>query len=103
MGDIETADAEWDVAEEEMRTQYLQAYQETRSIALQADAVAEGILLNARAFADQFKYSQKLQAESFGHLHNRLGKDEALLLEYMQVRALRDHPNHRSVISVPTV
>jgi len=100
--DIQTAQAEYDNQEVQMKTAVLQTQQQAKSIALQANATAQSTLLNMQAYVEQFKLTQKLQAETFAPLYQKLQNNESLLLEYMRARTLRDHPDHLSIVSVPT-
>jgi len=100
--DIQTAQAEYDVREVQMKTQILQAQQQAKSIAYVANATAQSTLLNMQAYVQQFKLTQKLQAETFVPIYQKLASNETLLLEYMRTRALRDHPDHLSIVSMPS-
>eukprot|EP00440_Ansanella_granifera_P073146 gb/GFBE01079373.1/.p1 GENE.gb/GFBE01079373.1/~~gb/GFBE01079373.1/.p1 ORF type:complete len:309 (+),score=85.86 gb/GFBE01079373.1/:1-927(+) len=100
--DIQTATAEKGNQEVQMQTKVLQAQQQAQAIALAANASAQSVLLNAEAYVQQFKLSQELQAESFKLLYDKLGHNETLLLEYMRVRAMRDHPDQLSVVGMPS-
>eukprot|EP00933_Yihiella_yeosuensis_P019152 TRINITY_DN15540_c1_g2_i1.p1 TRINITY_DN15540_c1_g2~~TRINITY_DN15540_c1_g2_i1.p1 ORF type:complete len:327 (+),score=53.70 TRINITY_DN15540_c1_g2_i1:40-981(+) len=99
--DIQTAQAEYGNQEVQMQTQVLQALQQAKAIALKANASAQTILLNMNAYVKQFALAQELQAESLKPLYGKLNKDEKLLLEYMSVRALRDHPAQHTVVNLP--
>lgn len=98
--DIQTASAEKDTQEVQMKTKVLQAQQQALAIALAANATAQSINLNMNAYVAQFSLAQKLQAESFAPLYKKLQENETLLLQYMETRALRDHPDHLSVVSL---
>lgn len=100
--DIQTAHAERDNQEVQQMTKVLQAQQQALSIGLAANASAQTTLLNMDAYVEQFKLAQSLQAESFKDVYQKLGNDEALLLEYMRTRAMRDHPDHLTVVSMPS-
>lgn len=99
--DIETAHREQKNVNVTMQTKVLQAEQHAQAIALAANASAQGIILHAEAYVAQFGISQRLQAESFKSLYDKLGNNESRLLEYMRVRAMRDHPDHLSVVGMP--
>jgi len=77
------------------------AIQTAQTIGLQANATAETIYIDNKAYIEQFNLTQKLQAQGFSGIYASLNQSEADLLEYMDVRALRDHPSSRSVISIP--
>lgn len=99
--DINTAAAEKQNMEVQMMTQVLQAQQQALSIGLQANATAQSTILNVEAYVQQFALSQELQAHSFVPLYQKLGNNESVLLEYLRYRALRDHPEHLSIVSIP--
>eukprot|EP00812_Abedinium_dasypus_P009581 NODE_3263_length_809_cov_393.672414.p1 GENE.NODE_3263_length_809_cov_393.672414~~NODE_3263_length_809_cov_393.672414.p1 ORF type:complete len:233 (+),score=87.18 NODE_3263_length_809_cov_393.672414:3-701(+) len=98
--DIRTAMAERDIKEVAMTTQVLQAQQEALAIGFKANATAQAKLLNMEAFVQQYNLAQRLQAESFAGLKQKLGDDEMKLLEYMRTRAMRDHPQSNTVVSL---
>lgn len=100
--DIQTAQAEKDNQEVQMTTKVLQAEQEALSIGLAANATAQSTILQMDAYVEQFALSQRLQAETFAPLFDKLQKNESLLLEYMRARAMRDHPDHLSIVSIPS-
>lgn len=84
-----------------------QARQQTQETVLRAEAQAKTIELNNQAYVDQFNLTQRLQARGFETIYNNLAQDgatqqdkEDLLLEYMRMRALRDHPSGNSIISI---
>lgn len=97
-----TATAEWTQMEVQMQTKVLLAEQQAITIGVQADATAQSTMLNVKAYVKQFNLSQALQAQSFAPLYKEsLNSSEKLLLEYMSTRAMRDHPDHLSVIGMP--
>lgn len=98
--DIETAAREQKNVNVTMQTKVLQAEQHAQAIALAANASAQGILLHAEAYVQQFNVSQRLQAESFKPLYEKLGNNESLLLDYLRARAMRDHPDHLSIVGM---
>eukprot|EP00931_Biecheleriopsis_adriatica_P061553 TRINITY_DN37011_c0_g1_i1.p1 TRINITY_DN37011_c0_g1~~TRINITY_DN37011_c0_g1_i1.p1 ORF type:complete len:306 (+),score=77.07 TRINITY_DN37011_c0_g1_i1:72-989(+) len=98
--DIQTASAEKGNQEVQMQTKVLQAQQQAHAIELAANASAQSVLLDAEAYVAQFKLTQQLQAESFKSLYEKLGNNETLLLDYMRARAMRDHPDHLSVVGM---
>lgn len=98
--DIQTASAERENTEVQMVTKVLQAQQQAMAIGLAANATAQSTMLNMEAYVGQFKLAQSLQAQSFSQLYGKLGNNETLLLEYMRTRAMRDHPDHLTVVSM---
>lgn len=101
--DIQTAHAEFGNQEVQMMTQVLQAQQQALAMALQANATAESILLNMEAFVKQFILTQSLQAKSLTPLLAKIGNNETLLLDYMQTRAMRGHPDHLVAVNMHSV
>merc|ERR1712032_1106833 len=99
--DIATATAENSTRSVEMDTQILQAQQTAAQIAINANASAQQTMLEVQAYVQQFNLSQTLQADSFEPLFEKLGRNESLLLEYMRMRALREHPDHLSIVNLP--
>lgn len=106
--DIDVAKAEVEAKRTEGQTWVLQAQQEYQSRIFTAQAAAETITLNNQAYVQQFNLTQMLQAQGFETIYLNLGvegdaaQSEANLLEYMRMRALRDHTPANSIISVPT-
>jgi len=84
------------------QTDVLKSIQTAKRIALEANATAETTYINNRAFIQQFTLTQTKQAEGFAGIHQILDADENALLDYMDVRALRDHPSKNAVISIPS-
>merc|ERR1740121_451203 len=98
--DIRTAEAERFAKEVQGETQVKQAEQQYEAIILAAQASAETVRLNNDAYVEQFNITQRLQAEGFVAIYENLGSSEEQLLEYMRMRALRDHPAWNSIISI---
>jgi len=98
--DIQTANAEFQTRGVEMDTKILQAQQTAAQLNINADATSQQTILDAQAYVGQFGLSQSLQADSFKPLFEKLGGNESLLLEYMRMRALREHPDHLSIVRV---
>lgn len=98
--DIQTAQAEKDNMQVQMETKVLQAQQQAMAIALAANATAQSTMLNMEAYVKQFGLAQRLQAQSFAPIHDKLKKNDTLLMDYMRARAMRDHPDHNSVVSI---
>lgn len=98
--DIRTAEAEELTQRVAGETLVRQAEQEAQSIVLRAEADAQTILLNNEAYVEQFNLTQSLQAQGFKTIYESLGSSEDQLLEYMRMRALRDHPASNSIISI---
>jgi regulator of protease activity HflC (stomatin/prohibitin superfamily) len=96
--DIQTAMAEKQNQEVQMQTKVLQAQQQAQEIAFNANATAQSTLAFVDAYVRQFKLSQELQAEGFKPIKDKLGEDQ--LLDYMRMRAIRDHPDQLSVVNI---
>lgn len=99
--DCHTASAEMDTMGVSMETQVLKAQQSAVQIELGANGTAQQTLLMVQAYVDQFKLTQDLQAEAFVSIFEELDKDETRFLDYLSVRAMRDHPAALTVVSMP--
>merc|ERR1712224_487204 len=91
--DIITAQQEKDNMDVTMETQILQAQQQANAIWFNANATAQSTLLYMQAWTKQYNITQSLQAQSLKPLMETVNKNETLLLEYMQTRVMRDHPD----------
>lgn len=80
-------------------TEVLQSEQEAERIQIDAQAAAETIRVNNEAFIAQFLFSQGLQAERLSVIYDQLDRNETLLMDYLNMRAVRDHPSDRAVIN----
>lgn len=100
--DVERVEAQKDNKRVVGETDVLKAAKTAQKIALEANATAETTRINNDAFIQQFTLTQVKQAEGFALIHQVLENDEPALLEYMDIRALRDHPSAKSVVSIAT-
>jgi regulator of protease activity HflC (stomatin/prohibitin superfamily) len=98
--DKETAEAERKNQEVEALTRALKAQRDARQVVINAEADATTIKLNTETYVKQFALSQQLQAEGFLPLYEKLGRNESLLLQYLDVRALRDHASANTVVNI---
>lgn len=99
--DIATASAEMLNQEVVMQTAVKVAEQSAIGIGIDANATALATLAYVDAYVKQFNMTQTLQAVSFVKTLTELGGDESKFLEYMRMRAVRDHPAPLSVVSIP--
>eukprot|EP00929_Paragymnodinium_shiwhaense_P029127 TRINITY_DN16765_c0_g1_i1.p1 TRINITY_DN16765_c0_g1~~TRINITY_DN16765_c0_g1_i1.p1 ORF type:complete len:299 (+),score=74.83 TRINITY_DN16765_c0_g1_i1:105-1001(+) len=79
-------------------TTVLQAEQAVKVMRNQAEAEAKAIMAQNEAYCTQYKVTQDLQSEALRKLMQSAGWDSKQLLEYLRIRAVRDHPAERTTI-----
>jgi len=79
-------------------TNVLKAEQAVKVMQNEADAEAAAILAQNNAYCEQYKVTQNLQSEALKGLMSAAGWDVKQLLEYMRIRAVREHPAERTTI-----
>eukprot|EP00929_Paragymnodinium_shiwhaense_P016860 TRINITY_DN125524_c0_g1_i1.p1 TRINITY_DN125524_c0_g1~~TRINITY_DN125524_c0_g1_i1.p1 ORF type:complete len:312 (-),score=69.66 TRINITY_DN125524_c0_g1_i1:68-1003(-) len=84
----------------EYQTGVLQAQRYVSVRQQQAEAVAQSIMLKNSADVASFNATQLLAADAFQHILSLFQGDADRLLEYMKVRAMRDHPAQNSIVGI---
>lgn len=82
------------------KTRVLQAEQAVKVLTNQADAEAASILAETKAYCKQTKVTQDLQTNALTSMVKASGWNSKQLLKYMRIRAVRDHPADKSMISM---
>eukprot|EP00930_Biecheleria_cincta_P043158 TRINITY_DN29672_c0_g1_i1.p1 TRINITY_DN29672_c0_g1~~TRINITY_DN29672_c0_g1_i1.p1 ORF type:complete len:298 (+),score=60.72 TRINITY_DN29672_c0_g1_i1:77-970(+) len=82
------------------KTRVLQAEQAVKVLTNQADAEAASILAQTNAYCQQTKVTQNLQTTALTSMVKASGWNSKQLLQYMRIRAVRDHPAEKSMISM---
>jgi len=96
--DIQIATLEQKTKTVTFKTKVLQAEQNVKVMVNEAEAEASSIQASNRAYCQQFQVTQDLQTSALVELARSAGWSSQQLLEYMRIRALRDHPGNRSLI-----
>lgn len=99
--DISKAEAERGHQEISGQALVAVAVEDAKSIGLQAEATAATVNLDNEAYVRQFNLTQALQAEGFQQIYAQLNANEDSIIEYLDVRALRDHPSEAAIVSIP--
>lgn len=98
--DIQIAEAEQQSKKVQFATKVIQAEQQVKVMNNQADAEAQRVLLNNKAFCKQYALTQEKQVESLKVVMKASGWSGDELLDYLAVRAIRDHPAEKMTIGV---
>mmetsp|Transcript_20628 Transcript_20628/g.59754 ORF Transcript_20628/g.59754 Transcript_20628/m.59754 type:complete len:333 (-) Transcript_20628:1-999(-) len=98
--DVLVAMAEQNATRVSVETELMQAERRTRVTMNRAEGEAESVLLANAADIAQFKATQMKSADSYAALLGKLDSKKDDLLEYVEVRALRDHPSAKTVIGM---
>mmetsp|Transcript_66976 Transcript_66976/g.196544 ORF Transcript_66976/g.196544 Transcript_66976/m.196544 type:complete len:298 (-) Transcript_66976:23-916(-) len=80
------------------QTTVLQAEQAVKVRRNQAEAEAASILLQNQAYCDQYNLTQVLQTASLQKLKRAAGWSADELLQYLRIRAMREHPSEMTTI-----
>jgi len=80
------------------QTKVLQAEQAVKVMHNQASAEAAAILANNDAYCKQYRITQDLQSQALEQLMASAGWTGKQLLEYLRIRAVRDHPSEKTTI-----
>jgi len=96
--DIQTAIQEQKTNRVSFRTKVLQAEQEVKVLKNQADGEAAAILAQNDAYCKQYRFTQTLQQTALKQLMTSAGWTSKQLLEYLRIRAVRDHPSEKTTI-----
>eukprot|EP00386_Alphamonas_edax_P015136 GDKI01046315.1.p1 GENE.GDKI01046315.1~~GDKI01046315.1.p1 ORF type:complete len:321 (-),score=80.82 GDKI01046315.1:309-1229(-) len=99
--DIRKAQAEQERTRVMLQTQVIQAEKQVEIILSQAKAQAEAIRLDNYAQVEALKILQSLQSESYQSVLDALGGNKDALIDYMKIRAIRDHPESGLTVGIP--
>jgi len=80
------------------QTKVLQAEQAVKVMMNEAEAEAASIKAQNDAYCKQYRITQDLQCKSLEKLMHSTGWDSRQLLDYLRIRAVRDHPSDRTTI-----
>jgi len=98
--EIQIASAEQSQNKVTYETTVLQAEQAVQVMANQGEAEAASILAQNDAFCRQYEVTQSLQAEALRKLMGAANWKSEQLLEYMRIRAVREHDASRTTIKI---
>eukprot|EP00747_Dinoflagellata_sp_TGD_P107179 gnl/TRDRNA2_/TRDRNA2_170050_c4_seq1.p1 gnl/TRDRNA2_/TRDRNA2_170050_c4~~gnl/TRDRNA2_/TRDRNA2_170050_c4_seq1.p1 ORF type:complete len:299 (+),score=75.46 gnl/TRDRNA2_/TRDRNA2_170050_c4_seq1:63-959(+) len=96
--DIQIASAEQSQNKVAYETRVLQAEQAVKVLHNQAEAEAAAIMAQNHAYCEQYKLTQNLQSKALQALMEKTGWNSKQLLEYLRIRAVRDHPSEKTTI-----
>lgn len=96
--EIQIATLEQKTKRVQFQTNVIKAEQAVKVMNNQADAEAASILAQNKAYCEQYKISQNLQSEALQKLMGAAGWDSKQLLEYLRIRAVREHPSDKTTI-----
>jgi len=65
-----------------------------------AEAEAQSILSQNDAYCKQYELTQNLQSDALNSIKHSAGWNSTQLLEYLRIRAVRDHPSEKTTIRI---
>mmetsp|Transcript_60342 Transcript_60342/g.155504 ORF Transcript_60342/g.155504 Transcript_60342/m.155504 type:complete len:298 (-) Transcript_60342:76-969(-) len=80
------------------KTTVLQAEQAVKVLNNQAEAESTSIFVQMDAYCDQYNFTQTLQSKALGKLKHAAGWNASQLLDYLRIRAMREHPSDLTTI-----
>jgi len=80
------------------QTKVLQAEQQVKVLQNQAAGEAASIMAANEAYCKQYRITQTLQSQALKQLMAASGWTSKQLLEYLRIRAVRDHPSEKTTI-----
>lgn len=98
--DIQIAEAEQQSKKVQFGTKVIQAEQQVKVLKNQADAEAKRVLLNNDAFCKQYLLTQEKQVMALKAVMKESDWSGDQLLDYLAIRAIRDHPADKMTIGV---
>mmetsp|Transcript_153293 Transcript_153293/g.471586 ORF Transcript_153293/g.471586 Transcript_153293/m.471586 type:complete len:298 (-) Transcript_153293:28-921(-) len=96
--EIQIAQLEQNTNRVTFQTKVLQAEQAVKVMQNQASAEAASILAQNDAYCQQYRVTQTLQSQALKNLMSASGWTPKQLLEYMRIKAVRDHPSEKTTI-----
>eukprot|EP00928_Gymnodinium_smaydae_P099012 TRINITY_DN9343_c0_g1_i2.p1 TRINITY_DN9343_c0_g1~~TRINITY_DN9343_c0_g1_i2.p1 ORF type:complete len:209 (+),score=55.64 TRINITY_DN9343_c0_g1_i2:419-1045(+) len=97
---IKRVKAEQNMKRVEYETTVLQAQRYVQVRQQQAAAIAESTRLRNDAEIASFNASQTMTAKAFKEILDAFGGETDKLLNYMKVRAMRDHPSSHAILGI---
>lgn len=98
--EIQIAQAEQSQNKVAYETTVLQAMQAVRVMANQGEAEAASIMAQNDAFCRQYEVTQSLQSQALSKLMSAANWKSTQLLEYMRIRAVREHDASHTTIKL---
>merc|ERR1719491_1118722 len=98
--DVRVAQAEQNSTRVSLETQLMQAQRRTKVKANKASGFPQSVMLENKADIEQFTATREKAADSYAAVMGQLDSNQQELLDYMKVRALRDHPSEKSLIGL---
>lgn len=98
--DIQIAALEQKTNRVSYQTTVLQAEQAVKVLQNQASAEAASILAQNEAYCTQYKVTQQLQSDALKDIVEASGWSTPQLLDYLRIRAVRDHPSDKTMINL---
>jgi len=98
--DIQIATLEQQTLRVKFQTRVLQAQQEVLVMHNDAEAEAQSILAQNDAYCKQYELTQNLQSDALKSIKQSAGWNSTQLLEYLRIRAVRDHPSEKTTIRI---
>lgn len=98
--DVRVAEAEQNSTRVSLATQLMQAQRRTKVKANKASGLSQSVMLDNTADINQFTATQEKAADSYAAVMEQLDENQQDLLDYMEVRALRDHPSEKTLIGL---
>jgi len=98
--EIQIASAEQSQNKVSFETTVLQAEQAVRVMKNQGEAEAQAIMTQNDAFCRQYSVTQSLQSEALSKLMKAANWKPKQLLEYLKIRAVREHPAEHTTIRI---
>lgn len=96
--DILTAKQEQEAQIVAFKTVVLQARQHAKVVKIRALGQAQSVLAKNAAFCEQYRYTQGLTAKGYKDIMSSASWNRTSLINYMRIRALRNHPSDKSII-----
>jgi len=96
--EIQIASLEQKTNRVSFQTTVLQAEQAIKVMMNEAEAEAASIKAENDAYCRQYEITQDLQSKSLEKMIEATGWNSTQLLEYLRIRAVRDHPSDRTTI-----
>jgi len=96
--DIQIASLQQKTNRVSYETSVLKAEQAVKVLQNQAHAEAASITAQNDAYCQQYKVTQNLQADALERLVSAAGWDSKQLLDYLRIRAVRDHPAEKTTV-----
>jgi len=96
--DILTARQEQQAQIVAFKTTVIRAQQHAKVVKVRAEAQAASVMVKNSAFCSQYRFTQSLTAKGYKEILSSADWNRTSLLDYMRIRALREHPSSKSLI-----